>query len=199
MITSTQTEQRILETARLEFETKGYDGTRMQKIADAAGISKASLHYYFTSKDKLFETIFDQALEEYIPIVNTWTDDRLQWEDKLKRFTEEVSHFIRNGRMLFIIREVNRNPDLLTKHIKNKEVPNRVVSFFSTLISKNEINNMDPRLFYIFLNSLCCFPVINREMFQKTLRMESGEYEELMQSYSASVAEFFINAIKKKE
>lgn len=198
MIPSTETEQRILEVARLEFEAKGYDGTRMQKIADAAAISKASLHYYFKTKDKLFEKIFEQALEEYIPIINTWSDDSLQWEDKIKRFTEDLFHFIRNGRMLFIIREVNRNPDLLNRHIKNKEKSNRVVSFFDTLISQNEINHSESQLLYIFLNSLCCFPIVNREMFQKALRMNNEQYDELMQGYAASAAAFFINAIKKK-
>ena len=33
---------------------------RMQEIADRAGINKALLHYYFRSKDKLFDLVFAQ-------------------------------------------------------------------------------------------------------------------------------------------
>jgi hypothetical protein len=36
-------------------------------------------------------------------------------------------------------------------------------------------------------------------MFQKGLHMNNKEYEELMQGYAASAAEFFINAIKRIE
>ena len=46
------TELKILEAAKQEFIEKGFDGARMQKIAERAGINKALLHYYFRSKDK---------------------------------------------------------------------------------------------------------------------------------------------------
>ena len=52
------TEEKILNAAKKVFLTKGMDGARMQDIADEAGINKALLHYYFRSKDKLFEQIF---------------------------------------------------------------------------------------------------------------------------------------------
>lgn len=93
MIVSTESELKILDAARMEFEQKGYNGARMQRIADVAGISKASLHYYFRSKDNLFKKIFDNAIEEYMPLVNTWTDDLLSWEEKVLRFTENFMIF----------------------------------------------------------------------------------------------------------
>ena len=39
----------------------------MQEIADEAGINKALLHYYFRSKDKLFEAVFKEALFKLMP------------------------------------------------------------------------------------------------------------------------------------
>jgi TetR/AcrR family transcriptional regulator len=51
------TEQKILAAAKQEFCERGLDGARMQAIADRAGVNKALLHYYFRSKDKLFEII----------------------------------------------------------------------------------------------------------------------------------------------
>ena len=52
------TEERILDAAKKVFISKGMSGARMQDIANEAGINKALLHYYFRSKDKLFEVIF---------------------------------------------------------------------------------------------------------------------------------------------
>lgn len=51
------TEQRILEAAEREFLTKGFSGARTTAIAEAAGVTHAMLHYYFRSKEKLFEMI----------------------------------------------------------------------------------------------------------------------------------------------
>ena len=61
------TEQTILQAAKKVFIQKGMEGARMQEIADEAGINKALLHYYFRSKDKLFEAIFQDAILKFIP------------------------------------------------------------------------------------------------------------------------------------
>src|SRR5215467_13252802 len=61
------TETRILEAARKVFLKKGMAGARMQDIADEAGINKAMLHYYFRSKEKLFEKIFMELSQRFFP------------------------------------------------------------------------------------------------------------------------------------
>jgi hypothetical protein len=86
---------------------------------------------------------------------------------------------------------------LLTPHLKHKKKSNSGVSYFDNLTEEGTIRKTDARLLYIFLNSLCCFPIVNREMFQKALRMTSKEYDDLMQHYARTAADFFINAIKK--
>ncbi len=51
------TETRILVAAEREFMLKGYAGARTTAIAEAAGVTHAMLHYYFRTKDRLFETV----------------------------------------------------------------------------------------------------------------------------------------------
>ena len=58
------TEQKILEAAKRIFHQKGFEGARMQEIANEAGINKALLHYYFRSKEKLFEAVFQDAFSQ---------------------------------------------------------------------------------------------------------------------------------------
>jgi AcrR family transcriptional regulator len=41
----------------------------MQEIADEAQINKAMLHYYFRSKEKLFQSIFVEAFQQIVPQV----------------------------------------------------------------------------------------------------------------------------------
>ena len=56
------TEHRILASARREFIAKGRDGARMQVIAQKAGVNKALLHYYYRSKEKLYEKVLEETL-----------------------------------------------------------------------------------------------------------------------------------------
>src|SRR5580698_10566654 len=63
-------EERILIAAKKVFVLKGMAGARMQDIADEAGINKALLHYYFRSKEKLFEVIFQEAAQRLFPRIN---------------------------------------------------------------------------------------------------------------------------------
>ena len=53
----TNTETLILKAAKHIFQQKGMVGARMQEIADEAGINKAMLHYYYRSKQLLFEAV----------------------------------------------------------------------------------------------------------------------------------------------
>lgn len=55
--------QRILDAATEVFVDKGLSGARMQEIADRVQINKAMLHYYFTSKEKLYETVVSTAVQ----------------------------------------------------------------------------------------------------------------------------------------
>ena len=58
-----ETEKKILNAAREEFITTGLKGARMQAIADRAGVNKALLHYYFRSKEKLYEEALSDVIE----------------------------------------------------------------------------------------------------------------------------------------
>ncbi len=56
-----QTRARILEAALQEFSAHGLAGARTEQIAEAAGVNKALLYYYFDSKEKLYEAALDMA------------------------------------------------------------------------------------------------------------------------------------------
>ncbi len=53
-------QQLLLDTAERLFSQKGYDGTSVRDIAAEAGINTAMISYYFGSKEKLMESIFER-------------------------------------------------------------------------------------------------------------------------------------------
>lgn len=70
------------------------DGARMQEIADEAKINKAMLHYYFRSKQLLFEAVFKTAFSLLAPQLNAILNDDSSIEDKIRNFTRNYISFM---------------------------------------------------------------------------------------------------------
>src|SRR5438876_6095608 len=62
-----ETETRILDAARAVFIRRGTAGARMQEIAAEAGVNQALLHYYFRSKERLSDAVFQQMASRLFP------------------------------------------------------------------------------------------------------------------------------------
>ena len=74
-MTEISTREKIKIAARDIFEEKGYDGARMQAIADRAGVNKAMIFYYYHSKDALFEAIIKDTFTELMTSVIDLLDE----------------------------------------------------------------------------------------------------------------------------
>ena len=62
------TEQVIVEAAEAEFLEKGYDGAKMLSIARRAGVAHSMLHYYYRSKENLFQAVMLRKTREIVPL-----------------------------------------------------------------------------------------------------------------------------------
>ncbi len=77
---SEDTKRKILYAAKKEFAAKGFSGARMSSIASIAGVNQALLHYHFTSKEKIYITIFRRLLDavfgiyekRILDLINSW-------------------------------------------------------------------------------------------------------------------------------
>ncbi|MES2629210.1 MAG: TetR family transcriptional regulator [Bacteroidota bacterium] len=58
----TEKQQQIISAAERLFASKGFDGTSVREIAQEAGVNLAMISYYFGSKEKLLEAIFDERI-----------------------------------------------------------------------------------------------------------------------------------------
>jgi TetR/AcrR family transcriptional regulator len=193
----TEPEIKILDAAKKVFELKGYSGARMQQIADEAGISKASLHYYFRSKENLFEHIFDETMTDFMQLVSTWSDDSEHWELKLRKFICQLFEFFKTKSLLFILGEINRNPDLLLSRRKKSKPKAQFISYFENLMQNGKLKESNMNLIFIFMHSLCAYPVLNVRMFQMSTGMNNHDFEVFMSNYPETVADLLINALKK--
>jgi len=107
-------EQSILETAERLFLEKGFALTSTTEIAKAVGCNQALVHYYFRTKDNLFNTIFEQKFRLFFQhVFELGNLDQLSFTDKLKHIIESHFEMLKaNPKLpLLIISEFSRRPD----------------------------------------------------------------------------------------
>jgi TetR/AcrR family transcriptional regulator len=87
----TATEKAIVEAATRLFLEKGFSSTSTTEIAKEAGCTQAMVHYYFRTKENLFEAIFSKKFEYFVSSVLDISKEDLPFEEKLRLKIE--SHF----------------------------------------------------------------------------------------------------------
>jgi AcrR family transcriptional regulator len=194
------TERLILEAAKKVFLDKGLDGARMQEIADEAGINKALLHYYFRSKDKLFEAIFEEAFEKILPRVSEVIRSDASLFEKLWAF---IDHYIdilsANPHLpLFIFYELKRNPGRLIRSFNQSGIePDLMVSAILNEIKEGRIRPVDPYHLMVNLLSMCIFPFVARPMIIGVMmKGDSDGYQRFLAERKTEIMTFIINSIK---
>lgn len=178
------TEEKILAAARQVFIEKGYDGARMQEIANRASINKALLHYYFRSKEKLFMKIFEEAFKQFIPKVGSIIMSDLSFDLKLKKFIETYINLLLDNPYLpiFIINEISKNPLLIENllPLKYGELIDVINVFLIEEYKMGNIRKIDAKQLLMNVVSLCIFPFAGQPILMAIFGMKQNEYLKLL-------------------
>jgi TetR/AcrR family transcriptional regulator len=195
-----ETETAILDAARKVFVQHGFDGTTMQMISDESGINKALLHYYYRSKDRLFEAVFIEAFSKMIPNLMKIFTSESDLFDKIRSFVDAyISALLQYPQIpLFILHELKRNPDRIVELIKSTGInPDIILNFIKLEIKKGTITAIDPQQLLVNMMGLCIFPFAARPMIQGFLfKNDARAYEAFLEKRKKEVSEFIIKAIK---
>jgi len=113
--TKQNTEKAILDAAKKIFLEKGFASTSTTEIAKKVGCNQAMVHYYFRTKERLFEEVFADKFQEFVSNLLEIEDGELSFEEKIQLKIE--THFdmlLENPKfpMLFAY-EMNTNPKRL--------------------------------------------------------------------------------------
>lgn len=195
------TEQQILDAAKNVFQHKGMDGARMQEIADVAGINKAMLHYYYRSKQLLFEAVFKNVFSLLAPQLNTILNDDSPIEEKIRSFTSNYTAFMTKHPYLpnFIISELNRNHNFIEKI---KEVPGfPSLDKFKVKVAEEvhlgTIIPIDAEQLFVNILALNIFPFLAKPLVKAFSKMDETTYANFIEARKTAVADFIINSIKR--
>jgi len=197
-----QTEEKIFESATAVFIEKGMDGARMQDIADHAGINKSLLHYYYRNKERLFKAVFEkiagQLFRKFAPVL----DENLSLEEKIRFFFREHISFLQKnpGLPSFILNEINRNPAMIKKFIRNIDVN----ELWATLeaqhkeeLKKYNITRETIPQFMTSIAAMSVFPFTGRALITSIMEKIGYDFNDYIEQRKEYAADFVINAIKK--
>lgn len=199
------TEQKILDAAKEVFQHKGLTGARMQEIADKAGINKALLHYYYRTKEKLFEKVFEFAFSLFIPRVKEMMSSDKPIFEKLEFFVENYIELLQKHPFIpsFIISELNRNPKMLVKifeknvQLLQEGLVQKLDDQIKIEVQEGILKPISARNLMTNVVSLCIFPIVARPILQGILfDNNKKEYDAFLKERKEFVKEYLINSIK---
>jgi len=198
--TKPSTEALILEAARVVFIKKGLEGARMQEIADEAGINKALLHYYFRSKEKLFNYIFENALAGIFEVINKSIREEGDVIVFIEKFVDNYLNTLLKNPFIpnFIFNEINSHPERISQFSEKIKLN---VPGFKHMVEKNitqkKICVIAPEHLLIDMLGLCIFPFIGRPLFEKVFfENRPADANNFLQERKQHILSFFKIALQ---
>jgi AcrR family transcriptional regulator len=175
MTTDENTQQKILKAALAEFSLKGFGGARMETIAKNAGVNKAMIFYYFSSKKELYKIIVQQAFTSIAPQIIQLMSKNPTAEEFLETAPKIYITFLADNQDYFrmIGMELLQNAENIASTVKfilednsDSPLPQRLRSIIGKWYEEGQISEPDPMQFMINVISLSILFFIARPMIQ---------------------------------
>ena len=197
---SSTTESLILHAAERIFFLRGFDGARMQEIADEASINKALLHYYFRSKERLFDAVFEAAVSRLLPPVLSVLHLELPLREKITAFVEAYFTTVLENPFLpgFIVHELQRNPAHFRAVIAARRID--VLETLKMQLHEGAESGIWRRIsaeqFMLNLFSLCAFPFVARQGMQALSGKNDHEYLLLLEERRTLISGWVLDMLR---
>jgi len=180
-----ETEEKIFLAAQQVFQAKGFAGARMQEIADEAEINKSMLHYYYRSKDKLFQEVFRASARKILPELAGILASEHSLKEKVIRIVGFYYQIFREHPHLpaFVIHEMNQNPKRFREFISSMDIqlPERFAHQIQAEVYAGRMMPIDPKQFLMNVVGLCMMPIVARNMVQSLFRLNDEDYWEFLE------------------
>ena len=199
-------EQQILAAAEQEFLTRGYDGARTTSIAQAAGVTHAMLHYYFRTKEQLFERIVDEKFKTMShSMFAIMGDPSLPIVERIKGGIEAHFDFVAQNPLLprFVINEIISRPeryDVLYKRVGAiiDNVYRGLQSEINRSAERGEIERVDIKMLFISIMSLNIFTFLAYPFMEPLMGELMADRERFLAERKAENIETILRRIKKQ-
>ena len=200
-------EKQILAAAEQEFLTMGYDGARTTSIARRAGVTHAMLHYYFRTKEQLFERIVDEKFSamshSMFAIIG---DPSLPVLERIIGGVESHFDFVAENPLLprFVINEIVARPEHCD--ILHKRIAHVVGALYRELqleidraAENGEMERVDVRMLFISIMSMNIFAFLAYPFMEPLMGELMADREQFLKKRKAENVETILRRIKKQK
>ena len=166
------TKRNILDAALREFSENGFDGARVDTIADKTRTSKRMIYYYFSSKEGLFLAVLKASYERIRSFESDLRLEELPPIMALRKLVEvTVDYQAAHGDFIRIIMTENIMKGVHVKDLPElKSVNSRVIELLEQLCRRGVSegvfrDDVDPVDLHMNISALSFFNVSNRHTF----------------------------------
>ena len=189
------TEEKIKSAARTIFHKKGFAATRTRDIAEEAGLNLALLNYYFRSKQKLFDLIMLESLQQFLKsMTDVFNNQETSLEKKIELLVSNYIDLLAEEPdiPLFILSELRNNPQELVSKMKIKEVMMKsyLMKQLQQAMQEGRIAPVHPLHFIMNIMGLTVFPFIARPILSNLGDLSDGDFNQLMAQRKALIPQW---------
>lgn len=171
----------ILNAAEKLFEEKGFDGTSVRDIAKSADVNVAMISYYFGSKEKLLETLFETRLANFKINEESIFDEKLSAFESLEQLISIYVKTMNQNAGVYKILSVERG---IKKRLINSNSFTKIKKYNQDLVVKVIQKGIDSNVFNAAVSPILVHATMmgtfmnfqmNRSFLQEVLEIESEE------------------------
>jgi len=188
-------ESRIIENAKELFIERGFAETSMSDIAARTGINRPVLHYYFRTKDRMFQAVVGSIVETFIPQVQDVISCREKSVKVRLGLLVDVYYGIFKTHPtlpIFMMREMNRDYAHFEKTIFEQRIDRYFIAIkqvLKTEMDRGVIRQIPFRFLFMTFYSLLVMPFCVKPLCENVF-METGEtYEKVLADWKEYLIE----------
>ncbi len=96
--------QAVLRAASWQFAENGYKGATVESIADAAGVSKGLVFYFFKSKSELFSAVLDDGISRWVEVTEVpMAEENSDYAAVLRKIFLSAFEFVERHPILLLL------------------------------------------------------------------------------------------------
>jgi transcriptional regulator len=189
------TEARIVREATRLFTERGYIATSMADIAAEVGINRTGLHYYYRTKDRMFQAVFGSVVKQLIPQIHEIIlEVNSPVEERVSRVIDVYYGLFKANPSLpmFMLREMQRDFDNLLNAIYRMHLERYCTAISLGLqreMDSGHIRKVPIRFLFMTFYSLLTMPFITKNLCQYVWLEEGEAFTDMVAKWKPYVVE----------
>lgn len=178
-------EKCIIEMAKQQFVENGFDKTSMSDIAAILGINRPTLHYYFRTKEKLFQAVFGGIVSNILPHIQAIFNLDVPFFERLERVVDIYLKVFSENPMIprFVINEIHRDLPHLIDSMRELSFDiyiQQIEEVICTEMNQGNIKRVPlPLIFFTFYSQLA-FPFLAKPLAMNLFSQDEDEFKDFL-------------------